>query len=221
MATQPTYFGYAHFPAEAPPPRRTIEALERLENWQAGSIATTAVTAALLPLSIAFHMRYPLAIAAALLTAAFLALGAHIAREMRLTTLLIYPEFANLPALTGKRRRLIRPSSRRTLARELRQAACPQAPRWLDHRKIPSPCSVLPLAHRVAVVRSQLLDTAAALESNHDPDPACVALIRELLRDGASPLYNPNAPAADLCTALKRATAGIALDSTQTAAFTP
>ncbi len=71
----------------------------------------------------------------------------------------------------------------------------------------------MPLADRVATIRSRLLDTANALEANDDPDPACVALIRELLRDGASPLYNPNLPVGDLLATLNRANAGITLGS--------
>jgi hypothetical protein len=209
MATQGLYFGYGHFPSEAPPTQRTLAALDRLENWRAGSLATAVLTAGLLPLSIAFQMRYPVAIACAFVAAALLALLSHVAREIRLTTLLIYPEFAHLPALTRKRRRLISHRSRRTLAREVRRTACPRPSCWLDRCTPPLRCTVLPLPDRVAAVRFQLLETADALEGNHDPDPACVALIRELLRDGASPLYNPNVPLADLRTTLNRANTGI------------
>jgi len=55
----------------------------------------------------------------------------------------------------------------------------------------------------------QLLELANALEQTRTPDPAIVALIRELLTDGTSPLYNPNLPATDLQTTLTRARAGI------------
>ena len=42
-----------------------------------------------------------------------------------------------------------------------------------------------------------------------EPDPACVALVRELLRDGASPLYNANLPPACLRWTLARLRAGL------------
>lgn len=216
MENQQTYLGCAHFPAEAPPPCRTVGALDRLENWRAGGTATAVVMAALLPCAISLHMRYPVAIAAALLTAGVLALGCHLSRESRLRTLLIYAEFEHLPALARKRRRLISPSRRRTLARELRQTACPQPPCSLERWSTSLPCTVTPLADRVVAVRHHLLAAARALEADKDPDPVAVALIRELLRDGASPLYNPNVPVADLHATLNRATFAITLDSMRT-----
>jgi hypothetical protein len=210
LAAQRTYPRSGRFPEQAPPTRSTVESLDRLENWRAGSAATSVVTAALLPVAVALHMRYA-AVAAALLAAALLALGSHFAREVRLTALMIYPEFAHLPALARKRRRLISPRSRRALARDLRQTvACPQPPVWRGRSAVPLGCTVQPLSDRVAAVRADLLHAATELEANHDPDPTGVALIRELLRDGASPLYNPNMPPADLHTAIDRARAGLA-----------
>jgi hypothetical protein len=51
-------------------------------------------------------------------------------------------------------------------------------------------CDLL-LEDRVAGVRVDLLEIAAWLEWADDPDPACVAELRWLLRDGCeSPLYN-------------------------------
>jgi hypothetical protein len=210
MATQQTYLGYARFPAEAPPTRRALETLDRLANWRAGSAATSAVMAALLPFAAAYHMRYPVAIAAALLAAALLALASHLARETRLTALLIYPEFAHLPALARKRRQLTSPRTRRALARALRQtAACTEPPCWLDRCTTPLRCTVPPLADRVEAVRPDLLHAATALERNHDPDPASVALVRELLSADASPLYNPNTPATDLQATLDYVRSGL------------
>jgi hypothetical protein len=151
--------------------------------------------AALLPFAVALHMRHLLAIAAALLAAALLALVSHLARETRLTALLIYPQFAHLSALARKRRQLTSPRSRRALSRALRQtAASTEPPSWLDRCTVPLRCTVPPLGDRVEAVRSELLHAATALERNHDPNPASVALIRELLSAGASPLYNPNTP---------------------------
>jgi hypothetical protein len=51
-------------------------------------------------------------------------------------------------------------------------------------------CDLL-LEARVAEVRADLLEIAAMLEWAGDPDPACVAELHRLLRDGCeSPLYN-------------------------------
>jgi hypothetical protein len=101
-----------------------------------------------------------------------------------------------------KQARLQSSRTRRALAAGLRRTADPiQPPRRFD------PCPVL--ADRAAAVRDQLLELANALEQTTTPDPACVALIRELLTNGTSPLYNPNLPARDLQTTLTRARAGI------------
>jgi hypothetical protein len=102
-----------------------------------------------------------------------------------------------------KRRRLVSARHCRALAHELRRTATPTRP--------PSRFDIAPvLCDRVAAVRDELLDVVTALERGHDPDPGCVALIHELLRDGASPLYKPSVPAADLHAALRRAHAGLA-----------
>jgi hypothetical protein len=47
------------------------------------------------------------------------------------------------------------------------------------------------LHYRAAAVRTDLLEIAAALERAHDPDPAILATLHELLANGCdSPLYN-------------------------------
>jgi hypothetical protein len=107
-----------------------------------------------------------------------------------------------LPGVARKRRRLVSPSNRRLLARGLRRTAAPtQPPARFD------PCPIV--RDRVAAVRSELLELACMLEHAQHADPASVALIQELLRDGTGPLYNPNAPAADLYTTLNRARFGL------------
>jgi hypothetical protein len=58
-------------------------------------------------------------------------------------------------------------------------------------------------------VRAELLELADALEQTRAPNPACVALIRELLMNGTSPLYNPNLTVDDLRTTLSGARAGM------------
>jgi hypothetical protein len=176
--------------------------LALLGNWRAGSIATAIVSGGLLPLAIAWHRSYAIAVAAALIGAVTLALCCHVAREQRLSTLAIFPELAALPDLARKRKRLQSARTRRTLAAGLRRTANPaQPPRRFDC------CSALP--DRVAGVRTELLRLATDLEQTQQPDPASVALIRELLTHATSPLYNPNRSADDLRDTLTRAHAGI------------
>jgi len=50
------------------------------------------------------------------------------------------------------------------------------------------------LHYRAAAVRTDLLEIAAMLECAHDPDPACVATLHNLLANADSPLYNPDIP---------------------------
>ena len=180
----------------------TATTLALLTNWRTGSAAAAIVMAGLLPLAIASRDSYTIAIAASAILAATLAAGCHLARQRRLSRLAVSPNLAQLPDLAATRRRLQSPRTRRALAAGLRRTADPiQPPRRFD------PCPVL--ADRAQAVRGQLLELATALEQTTTPDPACVALIRELLTNGTSPLYNPNLPARDLQTTLTRARAGI------------
>jgi hypothetical protein len=103
----------------------------------------------------------------------------------------------------SKRRRVVSARHRRALAHGLRRTAASTQPSTRF-----DVCPIL--LDRVAPLRPELLQIATALEQTHDPDPDSVALIHELLKDGCSPLYNPNVPAADLRVALRRARAGLA-----------
>jgi hypothetical protein len=146
------------------------------------------------------------AISSALIASTLLAIASHCARESRLATLAIHPQFAHLPELARKRARLVGDRKRRALAAGRRRtAAATQPAARFDC------CPIL--RERVATVRPELLEIAAALEHGHDPDPTCIALVHELLTDARSPLYNDNIPAADLHTTLKRASAGLAAQS--------
>ena len=159
--------------------------------------------AALLPFAVAWHMSSLTAIAACLIGAATLAAGCHIAREHRLATLAVRPELTHLPELAAKHRRLLSTRNRRALAAGLRRTADPkQPPRRFDC------CPII--LDRVATVRPELLQLANALEQANDPDPSSVALVRELLTDACSPLYNPNLSADELHATITRAHAGIA-----------
>jgi hypothetical protein len=102
----------------------------------------------------------------------------------------------------------VRPRRRRALARELRRtAALTEPPSRLDRVAIPV------LLDRVATARAEMLDLAVALECSSDPDPDAIAIVRKLLRDGCSPIYNPNAPATQLTTALSAARTALASGS--------
>jgi hypothetical protein len=206
MAPKHTPDARVGLPPQQPPQRQVVQnGLGMLRSWREGSAATAIVMAALLPFAIAWHVTYLVAIAASLIGAVTLAIGCHVARERRLTTLAIFPELAQLPELAGKRERLVSTRARRALADGLRRTAAPtQPPRRFDC------CPVL--LDRVQAVRAELLELAAALEQANDPDPASVALIHELLTNGCSPLYNPNLPADDLRATLNRAHAGLATE---------
>lgn len=176
--------------------------LDLLRNWRGASVATAIVMAALLPFAVAWHVSYEIAIAACAVCAATLALSCHAVRDHRLSMLAIFPEFARLPDLAKKRKRLTSNRSRQALADGLRRAADPkQPPHRFDY------CPVL--RGRVAVVRTEMLQLAQALQETPAADPASVALIRELLTNGFSPLYNPNLSTDELSATLTRALAGM------------
>jgi hypothetical protein len=102
-----------------------------------------------------------------------------------------------------KRARLMSTRNRRVLAKRLRCTAS------RAHRTDSS--VQRPLHYRAAAVRTELLELAAILEHTHDPDPASVIALRDLLANAHdSPLYNPNIPAAELDEALQRIRAGLA-----------
>jgi hypothetical protein len=102
-----------------------------------------------------------------------------------------------------KRARRVSARDRRVLAKWLRRTA--------DHAHATDSTLEEPLHYRAAAVRTELLELAAILEHAHDPDPASVAALRDLLADSrGSPLYNPNIPAADLDGAAQRIRTGLA-----------
>jgi hypothetical protein len=182
----------ASFLPQPPSEHRTVQnRLDLLRNWRTGSIATVIVMAALLPFAVASQAKDLVAIASSLVIAVALALSCHLARQRRLATLAIFPEYGRLPELAGTRRRLVSTRNRRALAAGLRRAASPsQPPRRFDY------CPVL--IDRVAEVRPELLELADALEQTNNPDPTSVALIHELLTNACSPLYNPRLAAVEL-----------------------
>jgi hypothetical protein len=191
------------FPSRTALDRDTAErCLALLTNWRTGALATAIVMAGALPFAVAWRVSDLVAIAASITFATILALSSHVARQRRLATMALSPDLVQLPELAATRRRLQTSHTRRALAAGLRRTAAPIQPsRRFDC------CPVL--VDRVALVRDELLALADDLEHTETPDPASVALIRELLTDGTSPLYNPNLTADDLHTTLTRARAGI------------
>jgi hypothetical protein len=85
-----------------------------------------------------------------------------------------------------RRAALVSARHRRALAQGMRavaRAAADQSP--------PSTWGVL-LRSRAVPLRSELLEVAAMVERAQEPDVACMAALRSVLRDGGtSPLYNP------------------------------
>ncbi len=104
-----------------------------------------------------------------------------------------------------KRKRLVGARSRRRHARWLRGIAnCANDPSPVRRH-----IEVL-LHYRAAAVRTDLLELAAMLERAHEPDPACMAALHELLSDGRdSALYNPNIPVDELHATIEHVRAGL------------
>jgi hypothetical protein len=208
MATQITYSQAARFPAPAPPRARVEDGLVTLENWRRGSAAAVVLGTASLLFATTLRPSLQVAIAIALFAAAVFAIASHVVRKTRLTSLAIYTEFAHLPGVAREHRRLSSPRRHRALARELRAAvASTRTPSRV------SGCQVPVLRDRITGVRSELLDIATALDQGRLIDAVCVALLHALLRDGGSPLYNPNVPVAHLRETVSRVTLAVARPS--------
>jgi hypothetical protein len=102
--------------------------------------------------------------------------------------------------------RLVSARNRRMLAQRLRRTAKDAHDRDPIRRRY----DVL-LHHRAAAVRTDLLEIAALLERTHDPDPASVAALHELLANGCdSPLYNADIHISELRATLHGVRAGLA-----------
>jgi hypothetical protein len=105
---------------------------------------------------------------------------------------------------TRRHERLVSPRTRRRFAQWLRSTA-----READDRnRIRRRHSVL-LHYRAAAVRTDLLEIAALLEQAHNPDLECMVAVRELLRNGESPLYHPGVHVAELYATLASIRAGL------------
>jgi hypothetical protein len=190
------------FPAPLPGILQTKDTLGTLKRWRRASVGTALVSTTYLLLSTWLTHADRVTATATLVLAALFALICHLARGVKLRTLLVYSEFAYLPDLARRRNRLASVRSRKELAAELRGLVA--------SAHLPPRFDVAPVLHdRIASMRADLLAAATALERAEQADPVCVALVRELLRDGCSPLYNPNIPATDMRAALARACFGL------------
>ena len=104
-----------------------------------------------------------------------------------------------------KHARLVSSRNRRILARWLRRTATHATDRDPIRRRH----DVL-LHYRAAAVRTDLLEIAALLEHAHDPDPDCIAALRDLLANGCdSALYNADIHFSELHAALAYVRSGL------------
>jgi hypothetical protein len=100
--------------------------------------------------------------------------------------------------------RLLRPRERRALVQALRSTAKEATDRGA------CPHSSVLLRYRAAAVRTDLLEIAAILEHAHDPDPARIAALHDLLANGCdSPLYNPDIHPSELHATLHYIRSGL------------
>jgi hypothetical protein len=104
-----------------------------------------------------------------------------------------------------KQTRPISARKRRMLARWVRRTAN-REPRHLPLARTPEPL----LHYRVSAVRTDLLEIAALLEHTHNPDPARVAALHDLLANGCdSPLYNTDVHISELLATLDYVRSGL------------
>jgi hypothetical protein len=108
-----------------------------------------------------------------------------------------------------KRALVVSARNRRILARWLRLTASHATDRDPIRRRH----DVL-LHYRAAAVRTELLEIAALLEHTHDPDPDCIAALRDLLANGCdSPLFNPDVHVSQLHGTLDYVRSGLCRES--------
>lgn len=104
-----------------------------------------------------------------------------------------------------KQARLTSPRNRRMLARWLRRTAN-RTERTHPLTRIREPL----LHYRAAAVRTDLLEIATLLEHTHNPDPARIAALHDLLANGCdSPLYNPDIHISELQATLHYVRSGL------------
>jgi hypothetical protein len=104
-----------------------------------------------------------------------------------------------------KHARLMTARTRRTMARRLRDIANDANDRDPIRRR-----NDVLLHDRAAAMRTDLLEVAALIEQAHDPDPARIAVLRDLLANGCdSPLYNSDIHISELHATLDYLRSGL------------
>jgi hypothetical protein len=112
-----------------------------------------------------------------------------------------------------RRARLISPRNRRAIARWIRRTAAHRQPSHPLARRRETL-----LHYRVAAVRTDLLEIAAMLDRAHDPEPASVAALHDLLANGCdSPLYAADIHVSELLATLHYVRSGLAASETRNA----
>lgn len=182
--------------------------LQTLTAWRRGARLAIALASAVA----AVGLLRPGACAVTLGAALLLAAAIEIAARDALRACVMCAELSALPAVARERARLTGAAHRGRLAAELRGTARHRPRSAREQRVSPYP------PERLAAARAGLFELADAVEAAPDPDPAVVAEIETLLRDGArSPLLNAHIPAAELPVAMRRARYRLATDTPQPA----
>jgi hypothetical protein len=185
--------------------RRDADALPArlgaLRAWRRGARLGLAVAPVAAITGLLAH-----AVAAGVLVAAtLLAAVVELAARRELRDCALDPELGGLPAVAPERARLSDAAHRRRLAGELRTVAGLRIRTPREDRLVPH--------ERLAAARRGLLGLADDLEAAEHADPALLAEIHALLRDGTrSPLLNADLPAEELPVALRRARFRLATD---------
>jgi hypothetical protein len=159
-------------------------------TWRRGAWIAVALT----PTATAGLLGAPAASLGAALPAAALlvALVTELVARRAVRTGAMHPGVTAVPAVARERARLSGAAHRRRLASELRRMAGSDGGRIVPRE-------------RVAAARQALLEVADAAEAADRADPALLAEIRALLRDGTrSALLNAEIPASELHETLRR-----------------
>jgi hypothetical protein len=133
------------------------------------------------------------------------------------TTRLTQPARVTLKRDTGLQRHRADRTEQTKQTRPISSRKCRMLARWVrrtanrEPRHLPLARTPEPLLHyRAAAVRTDLLEIAALLEHAHNPDPARVAALHDLLANGCdSPLYNTDVHISELLATLHYVRSGL------------
>lgn len=193
----------AGFPGDFPDVDEARRTIERLKARRADGLACAAVLLVLLPLALVWHSEAVAALLIGAVAAICLLVNAHFELARCLERWASFVGMSRLPEVAECQARLVSAGRRHQLAARLRAVADTAA---APFDGTPRSTSTLVLVDRVAGVREQLLEVAAAVERVDHPDPVTIARLWQLLSDGArSPLYNPMVVAGELEVVLRQA----------------